>query len=112
MKKPTAPTLDTKPARMWCVQRRSYSTIRQYAEALVQCVQFSDDDGRDIGYDYGYIRKAVLKKFPVVTCNGPHRGRPTKMSYKELQGFVYDLNRRGVRLPFRPRRKSTRKARA
>jgi hypothetical protein len=42
-----------------------------------------------------------------VTRNGPHRGRVTKMPFKELQEFACELNRRGVRLPFRPRRAQT-----
>lgn len=88
------------------VRRKKYYTIREYAEALVQLVQYTDSDGRAIGFDYGVIRDAVLRKFPTVPRKGPHRGRPTKMPYKELQEFACELNRRGVRLPFRPRRKA------
>ena len=88
------------------VLRRNYDTIREYAEALIQLVHYQDADGRDIGFDYGYIRAAVLKKFPTVKCSGPHRGQRTKMPYKELQEFACELNRQGIRLPFRPRRKA------
>lgn len=87
---------------------RKYLTIREYAETLIQLVHFNDGDGRDIGFDYEYIRDAVLRKFPVVRCNGPHKGKTTKMPYKELQEFACELNRQGVRLPFRPRRKAKR----
>lgn len=85
---------------------KNYFTIREYAEALIQLVHRHDDDKRDIGFDYEYIRDAILRKFPVVPRNGPHKGKPTKMPYKELQEFACELNRQGVRLPFRPRRKA------
>ncbi len=93
-------------AKWHSVMHRRYFTIREYAEALIRLVRFIDGDGRPIGFDYEYIRNAVLRKFPVVPCNGPHKGRPTKMPYKELQEFACELNRQGVRLPFRPRRKA------
>jgi hypothetical protein len=97
------PHLHTK----WCsVVRRRYSTIREYAEAWIQLVHYIDGDGRAIGFDYERIRSAVLRKFPKVTCNGPHKGRKTKMPYKELGEFACELNRQGIRLPFRPRRKA------
>lgn len=86
--------------------RKKYSTIRQYAEKLITLVRGHDSDGRDIGYDYETIRNAILRKFPVVTRNGPHKDRPTKMPFKELQEFACELNRQGVKLPFRPRRKA------
>lgn len=92
--------------RREALRGRVFYSIREYAEALIQLVNYKDPDGRAIGFDYGYIRKAVLKKFPVVFCNGPHKGRPTKMPFKELQEFACELNRQGVRLPFRPRRKA------
>jgi hypothetical protein len=84
------------------IQHRKYRTIRSYAIAMIQLVRYRDEDGRDIGFDYEYIRDAVLRKFPTVPCNGPHKGKPTKMPYKEMQEFACDLNRRGVKLPFRP----------
>lgn len=85
---------------------RKYETIRAYAETLIQLVRFTDADGREIGFDYAYIRGAILKKFPTVKRNGRHKGRKTRMPYKELQEFACELNRRGIRLPFRPRRKA------
>jgi hypothetical protein len=88
------------------VRDRRYVTIRSYAEALIQLVRYVDADGRRIGADYGLIRKLVLRRFPTVRRNGPHKGRPTKMPFKELQEFACELNRQGVRLPFRPRRKA------
>lgn len=100
---PKDPTLH----RRWRnVRRKAHSTIRDYAEALIRLVHGYDQDGREIGYDYEYIRDEILKRFPVVKRNGPHKGKPTRMPYKELQEFACDLNRRGVKLPFRPRRKT------
>lgn len=84
--------------------RQKYATIREYAEVLIKLVWYRDEDGREIGYDYQYIRDTILRKFPTVRRNGPYKGRPTKMPYKELQEFACELNRQGVRLPFRPRR--------
>lgn len=97
--------------RWLSIRIRKYATIRSYAEQLIMLVRERDADGRDIGFDYGYIRDEILKKFPRVVCNGPHRGRPTKMPYKELQEFACELNRRGVKLPFRPRRKAKKEPR-
>lgn len=88
--------------RLHRARERDYPTIRAYASALIQLVRYRDADGRDMGFDYEFIRNEVLKKFPRVTTRGPHRGRKTRMSYKELQEFAGDLNRVGVRLPFRP----------
>lgn len=100
---PKDPTL----RRIWRnVTQKNYATIREYAETLIRLVHERDSDGRDIGYDYKTIREYILRKFPRVTRNGPHKGRPTKMPYKELQEFACELNRQGIRLPFRPRRKA------
>lgn len=106
-KKKIAPD-DPELRRKWqaTVQSKKHLTIREYAEALICLVHHHDPDHREIGFDYGWIRDAILRKFPVVTRNGPHKGKPTKMPFKELQEFACDLNRRGVRLPFRPRRKA------
>lgn len=93
-------------AKWSSVVHRRYDTIREYAEELIQLVHCVDSDGRLIGFDYGYVRKMVLRKFPTVPRNGPHKGRPTKMPFKELQEFACELNRQGIRLPFRPRRKA------
>lgn len=93
--------------RKWkSVLARKYDTIREYAEELIKLVHFTDADDREIGFDYAYIRGAVMTKFPKVTRNGPHCGQTTKMPYKELQEFACELNRQGIRLPFRPRRKA------
>lgn len=81
-----------------------YATIREYAIALIRYVDHQDDDGRDVGFDYGRIRNMVVKKFPTVTYGGPHKGRPTQMPYKELLEMVRVLNLKGIRLPVRPRR--------
>lgn len=86
--------------------QQDYPTIRKYAERLITLVREHDTDGRGIGYDYERIRNAILYKFPTVTRNGPHKGKKTKMPFKELQEFACELNRQGIRLPFRPRRKA------
>jgi len=88
---------------------RKYATIREFATVLIRLVHHRDEDGRDIGFDYGDIRDAILRKFPTVKSNGPYRGRPTKMSIKELHEIACELNHNGAKLPFRPRRKSSKK---
>lgn len=89
---------------------RKYNTIREFATVLIQLVRHRDEDRRDIGFDYGDIHDAILRKFPTVKSNGPHRGRPTKMPIKELHEIACELNRNGVKLPFRPRRRTSNKA--
>jgi hypothetical protein len=88
---------------------RQYDTIHEFAATMVQLVHYRDPDGRDIGFDYEYIRNAIIARFPIVTVRGPHKGQPTKMPYKELQKITGELNRKGIRLPFRPRRRKTKK---
>ena len=85
---------------------RKYSTIREYAIVLIQLKHYKDADKRDIGFDYTYILDRILRKFPTVRSSGPHRGHPTKMTVKELHEIAWELNRNGVKLPFRPRRKT------
>lgn len=92
--------------KLFSVKSTRYRTIYDYAAALIQLVHYVDGDGREIGFDYGYIHAAILRKFPTVKFGGPHKGHPTKMPYKELQEIACDLNRKGIRLPFRPRRKA------
>jgi hypothetical protein len=84
------------------LSHRDYENIRQYARALLLFV-CEQKDGHSFGLDYGMILRLVLKKFPVVTYPGPHRGRPTKISLKELGKIACDLNRDAVKLPFRHR---------
>jgi hypothetical protein len=107
---------DPKLARIWrsvMFGHRKSETIHEFACKLVQLVHFHDAEGRGIGYDYTYIRDAILRRFPTVKIGGPHRGKPTKMSYKELQKVTGEFNRQGVKLPFRPRRKAkTKKSKA
>jgi hypothetical protein len=88
---------------------RKYDTIREFAIVLIQLKHHKDDDGRDIGFDYAYILEQILRKFPTVKSSGPHRGRPTKMTVKELHEIAWELNRNGVKLPFRPRRRTSSK---
>jgi len=107
-------TVKIKMAPEYALARRSafarnYATIRGYAIVLIQLVHYKDDDGRDIGFDYPYILDHILRKFPKVVSSGPHRGRPTKMTVKELHEIAWELNRNSVKLPFRPRRKTLKK---
>ena len=90
------------------VVERKYSTIREFATELIKLVRHKDADGRAIGFDYAEIHDAILRKFPTVRINGPHRGHPTKMPIKELHEIACELNRQGVILPFRPRRRNRR----
>lgn len=85
-------------------------TIHEFAEKMVRLVHYLDGDQREIGFDYEYIRDAILRRFPKVKVGGPHKGRVTRLTYKELQKVTGELNRRAVKLPFRPRREATRKA--
>ncbi len=105
--------MPTDLARKWrsiMFGHRPSETIHDFAAALVQLVHVHDADGRDIGFDYEYIREAILRRFPKVKVGGPHKGQPTKMPYKELQKITGELNRKGVKLPFRPRRKVKKKS--
>ena len=111
------PTIPADPllARKWrsvMFGHRVGETIHDFAAAMVQLVHTRDADGRDIGFDYEYIREAILRRFPKVKVGGPHKGCATKMPYKELQKITGELNRKGVKLPFRPRRKVKKKSHA
>jgi hypothetical protein len=111
--KPTPKEMEPDLARAWrsaMFGHRPSETIHEFAERLVRLVHYRDGDRREIGFDYEYIRNAILRRFPKVKVGGPHKGRATKMPYKELQKVTGELNRRQVRLPFRPRRKAIRKA--
>ena len=94
-------------SRPW--KRKRYRNIREYAVELILRVDRIEilPDGRErlVGFDYERIRQFVLKKFPTVTYSGPHKGEPTKMTYKELHEIACVLNREHVRLPVRPRRR-------
>jgi hypothetical protein len=76
---------------------------------LVRLVHHKDDDGHEIGYDYESIRRMIIHKFPFVETHGPHRGKPTRMPFDELGKITEELNRGGVKLPFRPRRSAAKK---
>lgn len=73
-------------------------TIAEYAERLL--LQ-ADQSGRGLPHDV--IHALVLKKFPVVLTKGPHYGRPTKFSRKELHMLACGIKRGGVAMPPRPR---------
>jgi hypothetical protein len=102
----TAPSQDYLTARRR-MNKTKYTSISQYTEDLIKVAHHKDEDGREIGLDYDQIRVAVLQRFPKVLTRGPHQGKRTKLSVKEIIAKACDLNRNGVRLPFRPRRKST-----
>lgn len=111
--KPLPKEMEPSLAREWrkaMFGHRPAETIHEFAQRMVRLVHYKDGDGREIGFDYEYIRLAILRRFPKVKTNGPHKGRQTKMPYKELQKVTSELNRKGIPLPFRPRRESTRKA--
>jgi hypothetical protein len=86
--------------------RRQFASIRELAVTLIELVHYTDADGRAIGYTYDDILAAIRRKFPTVTTPGPWFGKPTRITYKELQNITGDLNREQRRLPFRPRRKT------
>jgi hypothetical protein len=109
---PSPKEMEPDLARVWrsvMFGHRPSETIHEFAEKLVRLVHYRDGDKREIGFDYEYIRNAILRRFPTVKVGGPHKGRQTKMPYKELQKVTGELNRAGVKLPFRPRRKATKK---
>jgi hypothetical protein len=84
-----------------------YKTIKQCAIAWLLRTVDHDADGRPIGYNYAHILAKVRQQFPVVEYSGPHKGKPFRMSIKELQRVAYDLRRErpDLRLPVRPRRR-------
>lgn len=84
---------------------QQHPSMRAYAQELMQRVDHTDADGRNIGLDYDQIRAMVLRAFPRVTCHNKHFGKPSKCGIKEMHEMACELNRQGVRMPFRPRRK-------
>lgn len=92
--------------RPW--KRRRYKTIREYAIDLLLRVD-RIEDGREVGFDYDFIRNAILHKFPFVTYGGPYQGHPTKTTIDTLWELARNMNHAGVRLPVRPRRKMQRR---
>jgi hypothetical protein len=111
--KPAPKEMEPDLAKAWrsaMFGHRPSETIHDFSERMIRLVHFRDGDGREIGFDYEYIRAAILRRFPKVKVGGPHKGHTTKMPYKELQKVTGELNRKKVKLPFRPRRKATRKA--
>lgn len=110
-KKPTKIPIDAE-ARLARrrVLEREYATIKEFAEALIVGLwHHKDADGREIGDPYADIRAIIIRRFPKVTNPGPHYGKPTKMPIKELHEIACELNRNGVKLPFRRRKKTSKK---
>ena len=88
---------------------RKFKTIKQYAiTLLLRCVE-ADVDGRKIGYSYLQILGKIRQSFPVVTYGGPYKGRPLRMTVKDLQKLACSINQDDpvARLPVRPRHKKS-----
>ncbi len=68
-------------------------------------VDDTDEDGRFVGYTYAEILKRVRRKFRTITYAGPHKGKPIRMTVKQLREIAYALQstKRNLRLPVRPR---------
>jgi hypothetical protein len=82
------------------------ATAKDYVRSLLCKVAYRDSDGRPVGHDYDFIRMEALRAFPNVTVKGRYYGKPTSLPIKELHEMATVLNAKGVRLPFRPRRKT------
>jgi|SRR6185369_8766432 len=82
-----------------------YTTVKDYAKHLMLKIVDTDDDGRFVGLSYGQILQRIRTKFPTITYNGPHKGRPIKMTVKQLREIAYTMQSvdRTLRLPVRPR---------
>lgn len=91
--------------------RAKYNTIKDYVRALLLFAPSRDEHNRPIGLDYSEILQHVQKKFPVVMYPGPHFGKPSNMRLKDLVAIACELNSSdgAVKLPKRPRRRTTRK---
>ena len=90
---------------------RKLKTIKQYAVILLlRCVE-TDADGRRIGHSYLQILSKIKQRFPIVTYGGPHKGKPLRMTVKDLQKLACSVNQDDptARLPVRPRHKKHRR---
>jgi hypothetical protein len=86
---------------------KQWSSVKEYAVALMLQIVDTDDEGRFVGLSYDRILRRVRNKFPIITYNGPHKGRAIKMSVKQLREIAYSMQseNRNLRLPVRPRSK-------
>lgn len=82
-----------------------YKTVKGYAVALILQSTGTDYEGRNVGLSYREILRRLHRTFPVITYNGPHKGRPIKMTVKQLREIAYTMQSedRSLRLPVRPR---------
>lgn len=82
-----------------------YGTIKNYASYLIVLTVDTDDEGRFVGLSYTQILKRIRRAFPKIKYNGPHKGKPTKMTIKQLREIAYSMqsNNRKLHLPVRPR---------
>lgn len=82
-----------------------FGTAKRYAIHLVLKEVSRDEDGRRVGLSYAEILSRVRRVFPIITYNGPHKGKPIKMTIKQLREIAYTMQSedRNLRLPVRPR---------
>ena len=87
--------------------KEKFPNVKAYAMHLMLRVVDTDHEGRFVGLSYDKILRKVRLAFPVITYNGPHKGRAIKMSVKQLREVAYAMQseNRNLRLPVRPRSK-------
>lgn len=84
---------------------RKFASVKEYAIHLMVTVADTDEDGRFVGLTYKEILKRIRRRFPTITYSGPHKGKPIRMTVKQLREIAYALQstKRNLRLPVRPR---------
>jgi hypothetical protein len=92
---------------------RKYKTVKEYAiKLLLHPVTLDTGLGtRHIGYSYLQILSKIRQRFPIVIYGGPHKGKPLRMTVKDLQKLACSVNQDDptARLPVRPRHKKRRR---
>ena len=93
---------------------RKITPINRYAATLLLRVVEVDADKRNIGYSYLKILAKIKNKFPTITYGGPHKGKPIRMTIKDLHKIAVSINQNDptARLPVRPRPRKRRPKRA
>ena len=86
---------------------QQFPNVKAYAKHLMLRIMDTDPEGRFVGLSYDKILRKVRLAFPVITYNGPHKGRAIKMTVKQLREIAYSMQSedRKLRLPVRPRSK-------
>jgi hypothetical protein len=86
---------------------QKFPNVKAYAKHLMLRVMDTDPEGRFVGLSYDKILRKVRQAFPIITYNGPHKGRAIKMTVKQLREIAYSMQseERNLRLPVRPRSK-------